>query len=413
MLRILTALCVLAPVGAQAFSQCTVTPIGGPSAFIVEEASNPVVSGGIAYTGYTKGSSVIVIAATDNGATLGDPVTVSGSGSHRARHLRLSTVDNRVYAAWQEGDEDGKNLKMLFAASRDHALAGSWDAPTELGASATDIAQVASDASNVHVVWVMPNDDIAVVSSTDSGRRFDAPIILGKGTGEVVVASEGKHVYVAWETGNLTPTRDVMFAVSSDFGKTFPSIADISNDGKRNAREPILSLNHETGRLSLVWREDDPVQGVYLQSKDNGKTWSKPKVVADSARQVMVQDDNAYIYVTYLLVAQTGKKHQNLDYQTSLVVSTDGGKTWSEPKNLTGPSGISHLHNDDDRPIPWALNGKIRITGIEADGVHIWSGEKGHLRDGIYLGPGILASPQGNSAVWQAPGSVVNYASCR
>jgi hypothetical protein len=196
----------------------------------MEEASNPVVSQGIAYTGYTKGSDAVVIAATDNGATLGEPVTVSAPDAHRARHLRLSTVDNRVYAGWQEGS-DGEALQMMFAASRDHGLPGSWDAPTLLGPAATDIAQIASDASNVHVAWVMPNDDIVVATSTDSGRRFAAPITLGKGTGEVVVASHGSHVYVAWETGTLTPTRDVMMAVSNDGGKSFPSITDISNNG--------------------------------------------------------------------------------------------------------------------------------------------------------------------------------------
>jgi hypothetical protein len=124
----------------------------------------------------------------------------------------------------------------------------------------------------------------------------------------------------------------------------------------------------------------------------------------------MVQDDDAYIYVTYLLIAKVAGK---LDYQTAVTVSTDNGKTWGKPRNLSGASGISKLQNDDDRPIPWALDGKVRITGIEADGVHIWSGEKGRFRDGVYLGPGVLASPQRNSAAWQGPNGIVNYASCR
>lgn len=404
MLRTLTALCVLVPAAAQAFSQCTVTPVGSSGALIVEEASNPVVSNGTAYTGYIKGSDVTVIAATDNGATLGSPMTISSG--HRARHIRLSTVDSRVYAVWQEGG-DGAALKLMVAASRDGAK--TWSAPVQVGDTANDITQISSDASNVHVAFVMQDDDIAVVNSTDSGRSFSAPLVLGKGTGEVIVSSHGDHVYVAWETGNLTPTRDVMMAVSKDGGKTF-NVKDISNNGQRNAREPIMSLNKTTGRISLVWREDDPVQGVYVQSTDNGKSWSEPMIIGIPARQVMVQDDNDYIYVTYLEVDQIGDKS---DYQTLVTVSTDGGKTFGPATNLTGPSGISKLNNDDDRPIPWAQDGKIRITGIEADGVHIWSGAKGHLREGIYLGPGILASPQGNSAAWQAPDGVVNYASCR
>jgi hypothetical protein len=402
----LAALCVLAPVGAQAFSQCTVTPIGSGGAQIVEEAANPVVAGGVAYTGFVNGGTVTVLAATANGATLGAPVTVSQPDAGPGRHLRLAAIQDRVYTVWQE-DVRGRLLNLRFTYSHDGAK--TWSTPVVLGQSVNDIPQIAADASNVHVAFLQKDDNVSVINSTDSGRSFGTPVVLGKGAGEVVVASHGNHVYVAWETGSLTPTRDVMMAVSNDGGKTF-SASDISNNGVRNAREPIMSLNQTTGRLSLVWREDNPVQGVYLQSKDNGQTWTAPMIVGFPARQVMVQDDNAYIYVTYLEVDVIGDQQ---DYQTLVTFSTDGGQTWSKAQNLTGPSGISKLNNDDDRPIPWALDGAIRITGIEADGVHIWSGKNGHLRDGVYLGPGILASPQGNSAAWQSPGGVVSYASCR
>ena len=413
MLKTLTALCLFVPAAAQAFTQCTMTAIGGPGASIVEEGSNPVVAGGWTYAGYTQGSDTAVVAATDGGATLGAPVVVS-EGKGRTTNLRLAVSDGRVYAVWQQGGDHGR-LSLMIAASHDHAQAGSWGAPIRLAKVLKDISQVAADASGVHVVYVLPVDGIdkggmvAVSSSNDSGRSFSAPVELGLGSGEVVVASHRNHVYVAWETGTLTPTRDVMLAVSDDGGASY-SVRDVSGNGVRNAREPILSLNQTTGRLSLVWREDTPTQGVYVQSKDNGKTWSDPLIVDLDARQVMVQDDDDRIWISYL---KPSTIDGNDDWQVYLALSTDGGKTFPDPVNLSGPTGISKLEGDDDRPIPWALEGKIRLTAIAADGAHIWSGQDGHLRPPVFLGPGTTASTQGNVAAWQGPNGYVDFASCK
>ncbi len=50
----------------------------------------------------------------------------------------------------------------------------------------------------------------------------------------------------------------------------------------------------------MIWREDTPMQGIYLQSTDSGDTWSQPLAVDTPARQFMVEDDGRYIYVSYL-----------------------------------------------------------------------------------------------------------------
>jgi hypothetical protein len=401
----ISALCLVVPATAQAFNQCTVTPLGGPGAEIVEEASNPVTADGWVYAGFTQDQKTMVMGMKASSGTLGAPVMVNdGKGS--TNKIRLAAAENRVYAVWQQRSG---GLKIMFAASRDHGKAGTWDTPIELAAVLNDIPQISADASNVHIVYVTPSDTIEVVSSSDSGRTFSAPVSLGQGAGEVIVSSSGKHVYVAWETGTLTPTRDVMWAVSKDGGKTF-TVKDISDNGVRNAREPIMSLNPTTGRISMVWREDDPVQGVYIQSVDNGKSWTEPLVVGLPARQVMVRDEANYVWITYLEEVEIDGQS---DWQTNIIYSTDGGKTFSEPQNLSGPSGISKLNNDDARPIPWTSGDNIRVTGIEADGVHIWSGQGGHLRNDVYLGPGILASPNGNFAAWQGPNGMAEFASCK
>jgi hypothetical protein len=407
MLRILAVLCVAMPAAAQAFTACDVKQIGGPGASIAEEASNPVVTDGWTYAGFTQKNKAVVVVLSRSG-TLLPPVTVS-AGVGATRFIRLGAHGTRVYATWQQRVH-GVSHQMI-AASRDRGA--TWDAPQDLGlVVGRAIAQMSADSSNVHVAFFVPDSSVSggrlavVRSSNNSGRTFGAAVRLGAGSGELVVASHGSKVYASWETGTLTSTRDVMMAVSHDGGQTF-KLRDISDNGQRDAREPILSLNQATGRLSLVWREDNPLQAVYLQSNDDGRTWSEPLVVDAPARQVMVQDDGDFIYISYLKLFHINRI---VDWQIYLVYSTDGGKTFPSPLNVSGPTGISKLRNDDFRPVPWALNGTVRLTGVEADGVHIWSG---YFQQPVFMGPGMLAAPEGNVAVWQAPNGVVDFAICR
>lgn len=405
MWKALTVFFLCVPVAAQAFSQCTVTAIGGPGAEMAEEGSNPVAAGAWAYAGYTQGNKAVVVAASANGNVLGAPVTVS-VGSGAARDIRLAAFANRVYAAWQQHTTTGYHL--MVAASHGYGAPGSWNAPVDLGQVLSDIAQISADGTDVHVVYLTTDGTATVSSSTNSGRSFGAPVGLGASSGEVVIENDGRHVYAAFETGKLYVHRYVMLGVSPDRGATF-TVTNVSDNGVRDAREPILTVNRTNGRLSLVWRESRPVNAVYLQSLDHGQSWSTPLVVDVPARQVMVQDDGDLVYVSYLKKFQISGVY---DWQVYLALSRDGGLSFPSRRNLTGPTGISRLHGDDDRPIPWALSGKFRLTGIEADGVHIWGGQSGHLRGSAFLGAGTLASPQGHVAAWQAPDGVVDYAFC-
>lgn len=399
-----TVLALLVPIPAQAFSQCTVTPLAGPGATIAEEGSNPVAWANWVYAGYTFGSTVGIVNSSDRGDSLGAPVTVfSGSGS--VKEQRLGVSHKNLFAVWTLRTSSGWNL--MFDASHNHGA--SWDAPIDFGPYAGSLSQIATDRSTVHVAYIQSDGTVAVRNSTDMGRSFSAPVAIGAGWGEVVIAAVGQNVYVAWNITAL-PRYDVMTAASHDGGATF-SARNLSSARPSSAREPIFALDKLSGRLSLVWREDSPQQGIYLQSLDGAQTWSAPLVIDTPARQFMVVDDGTYIYASYL------KKFLIdgvTDWQVYLAMSRDGGASFPSIRNLSGPTGISSIDDDDARPMPWILDGDgaFRLTGIEADGVHAWDGRDGHILTPIYVGPGDTASPAFNSMVWMAPNKVVTYAVC-
>lgn len=405
-LKALTALFLLTPVAAQAFSQCKLTDIGGPGAHIAEEGSNPVVSGEWAYAGFAQGSKVIFLAASGHGSNqLPLQTIVDDRGD--ASNVRLAAAGSFVYVTWQHGGRVANHLWLAY--SIDHGKHGTWSTPIDLGEAHHSLQQIFADGNNVHLAYVAKDNHTAVLSSSDHGKTFGAPVDVGDGDGEVVITSHVKNVYVSWEIGRSSKQPGIGFGYSHDGGKTFAT-TNLSNDGSREAHEPIMSLNQKNGRLSMVWREHDPTQGVYLQSLDNGQTWSTPLVIDTDSRQFMVQDNGPTIFVSYLKEYKVDGKN---DWQVQLAVSKDTGLTFPFIQNISGPSGVSEIVGDNSRPVPWSTSGKIVLTGVLADGAYIWSGDRGRITsDKVYLGPGELASPQDQVALWQEPEGVVTFAYC-
>ncbi len=267
MLKQLVLTFALMPVAAQAFSQCDLTDLGGPGAEIVEEGSNPVVSGQWAYAGFTQDHKVMILAASNNGATQQPLQTIFDNERGKSVNLRLAATGKYVYAVWHFGPRG--TTQLMFAVNHDHGRSKTWSKPVALDVVHRALAQISVDGNNVHIAYVSPKNDTMAISSADNGQTFGTPVDLGAGDGEVVVASRGADVYAAWETGKTSPLPAVDFGYSHDGGKTF-SVSNISNNGVRHAHEPIMSLNQKSGRLSMVWREDTPTQGSYLQSNDAG-----------------------------------------------------------------------------------------------------------------------------------------------
>ncbi|HEX4295283.1 MAG TPA: hypothetical protein VHZ29_14200 [Rhizomicrobium sp.] len=409
MLKKLTiAACLLAPVAAQAFTQCTTKALTGPGAEIAEEGSNPVSSGSWVYAGFLDNGKVGVAASSDAGVTLAQSVILT-SGSDTVRGLRIAAIGANVYATWHQKGTGGVHL--MFDASHANGAAGSWDPPVDLGKVASNLSQITASGTFVHVAYLTRDGIVAVASSRNEGRKFLAPVMLGVGWGEIVLTSWGSNVYTSWQIEPSQKRWEVMMAVSGDSGKTF-AVQNLSHLRPNAATEPIFGMDAASGRVSLVWRENGvPATGYYLRSVDNGQTWSAPLAIDAPARQFMVADDGGTLYISYL-------KEMIIDdvpdWQVQVATSADGGLSFPKIQNLTGMTGITNIIQDDFRPIPWVRGEHAyRLTGIKADGVYMWNGNNGRISTPAFLGPGYLAAPALNSAVWQSSNGMVTYGLCR
>jgi len=409
MLKALTlGACLLVPSAAQAFTQCTTTALTGPGAEIAEEGSNPISSGNWVYSGFLDNGKVGVAVSSDAGVTLAKSVLLT-SGSDTVRGLRLAVSGANVYATWHQKGKNG--VRLMFDVSHANGAPGTWDAPVDLGEVASNLSQITAAGSFVHIAYLTRDDTVAVVSSRDEGHKFHKPVMLGVGWGEIVLTSWGSHVYTSWQI-EPTPKRwEVMIAASGDNGKTF-KVQNLSNSRPNSATEPIFGMDAASGRVSLVWREDGiPATGYYLRSVDGGQSWSTPLAIDGPARQFMVADDGSTLYISYLreMIIEGVP-----DWQVQVATSTDGGLSFPKIQNLTGMTGITNIVQDDFRPIPWVRGEHAyRLTGIKADGVYMWNGNNGRISTAAFLGPGYLAAPSLNSAVWLSSNGVVTYGVCK
>ncbi len=392
-------------ISTKSFSACSTTSLAESGAYsIVEnEAGNPSVVESAVYTGYKLGSRSYVFATEDSRQAFPAPVVTTYPAS--LGFVKLSASNHHVTLASTDS-----LYNLYVTSSLSFGVPGSWTAPMLLGSSTVHAPALASIGDHVYIVWTTLAGSVMFSRSMDAGQTFSVPVALGAGTQEVMVSGHGNDVYVFWELGvESAGSVSVILAVSHDGGATF-SVRNISEStGTMVALEPQISVDPASGRVSLVWRTANPQAGVYLKSTDSGTTWSAPMTLASPARQFMVADDGAYIYVSYL-GRHTTTIAGVVDWETSVAVSADGGSNFSK-RNLSGFSNISVLSYDNQRPNLFASGGLIRLVGYNSSGLALWSGTNGVLGGPYQLGTGTMAGVSQSSVTWQGPSSV-KYAIC-
>ena len=207
---------------------------------------------------------------------------------------------NNIYLTWW--DNKTGNNEVFFARSNDSGK--TFDKPINLsnakGGSAD--SQIAGSGDNVFVTWwdnKTGSWEVFSKVSTDGGKTFADGIKLKSiGTSAVkvlkappsdtisvdtlVAASGNNNEYVVWwddTTGNW----EVLFARSTDGGKTFTDPINISNSpdarsvGARIATDKAnsvfiswIDINKNTGQKQVLFRA----------SNDNGQTFGTPVMVS-------------------------------------------------------------------------------------------------------------------------------------
>ncbi len=244
--------------------------------------------------------------------------------------------------------DGGANWTVSLGTSREIFISRSTDNGTTFSVPAnlsqtggySDTPRVATDSANrVHVVWrddTPGNAEIAYSRSTD-GTTFPLYTNLSNTAGlsmQPSLAIVGATVGVVWQEDGA----EVWFTRSTDSGATFPTPAKNISNTAGASDSPKIAIDGSGTFFHVVWRDETYGNSeiLYARSSD-GMTFSAPKNLSDSPGFSALPDlavvgsgALASVYVVWRDLMPD--KNAEVFYAES----TDGGATFSAPKNLSG-----------------------------------------------------------------------------
>jgi hypothetical protein len=261
-----------------------------------------------------------------------------------------------------------------------------------------------------HPTTVLLEDGKTILAVYPKGHGKGA-IILKKSTDGGKTWSDRLPTPKSWETSKETPTihrvvdakgvkRLVLFSgmypirssISEDDGKTWSELAPIGDYGGIVAMGSVvevgkgryMALFHDDGRwFTKDGKSEKPVRFTVYKtfSDDGGRTWGQPETVVNSTEfhwcepGAVWSPDKKQLAV---LLRENSRKQNS-----GVMFSTDGGATFTEPKQLPGAlTGDRHTAAyDADGRLVVTFRDTARETPTQGDWV-AWVGKYSDITDG-------------------------------
>jgi hypothetical protein len=173
-----------------------------------------------------------------------------------------------------------------------------------------------------------------VLRSTDGGKTWSPPIptIVNSPHGPTQL-KDGRLLYVGKQL--WTPEGRIGAAESKDDGLTWTWLSEIPTrpgDEVKKGYHELFATETDDGRiLAQIRNHNKPDVGTTLQSEssDGGRTWTMPKSIDvwGLPSQLLKLKDGALV-MTY--------GHRRKPFGNQARISTDHGRTWSEPMVISG-----------------------------------------------------------------------------
>jgi hypothetical protein len=167
-----------------------------------------------------------------------------------------------------------------------------------------------SNLSNYrYITWSAGEEEdrnILFARSTDGGKTFSSPVSLsGNGRSAVFnpeVSSSGNNVYVVWQGQSKNGNQDILLRKSSDYGSTFGEIENISNDPGGSGNPEVTVDGNST---HIAWEGTTPGNNfIFYTKSDDGSAFDAPQKLSSNLGmsykpELMVKDsptDDSFTY---------------------------------------------------------------------------------------------------------------------
>lgn len=258
----------------------------------------------------------------------------------------IATDGINIYIAWTDQSRSGPS-EIFFSKSTDGG--NTFSAPQNIGTKqGTSIAPfVATDGMNIFVTWTdsQPKSrDIMFSKSTDGGETFSVPQKISSDSSDSVASKivvHGNNIFLIWFSitwsGDFSKNMEIYFSKSTDGGETFSVPQNISNN-EEFSQSPSIATNGSD--VFVTWSNDHMGKTTIFFSKstDGGETFSSPKNISDNtgySSGPFITSNGANVFVAWFYHVEG--KNPDILFSKSI----DGGETFSVPQNISNTSGYS------------------------------------------------------------------------
>jgi hypothetical protein len=317
--------------------------VSGPNVFVVW---NEMVN---------KESEIFFSMSTDNGKTFSEPINVSNN-TKESINAGLAVSENNIYLIWNQKTPD--SIDIFFTKSTDYG--NIFSTPINLSNSLSvsaigrDLSIAVSD-EKLFVVWYTDskeNSDVFFTRSLDGGLNFSTHVNLSQSDAlskySQVVVNE-KNVYVVWHDysqGN----GDIFLRESTDYGATFGSIKNLSNDEQESnifILGPQIALSED--RVFVAWQNKvDGNADLYLKSISQSESQIGSPLLLSTLNEAVnvelsfegnqLEADKTTNFTLRFLNPLTGSPINEVNYSIEVLDTT--GKKVVNMQNLYAKTGI-------------------------------------------------------------------------
>jgi hypothetical protein len=200
---------------------------------------------------------------------------------------------------------------------------------------------------------------ILFARSTDGGKTYSSPVSLSGNTRSAVfnpaVSSSGTDVYVVWQGQSTSGNQDIVLRKSTDYGSSFGKAENISNDPGGSGNPEVEIVGNST---HIAWEGTTPGNNFiyYTTSEDQGSAFDSPQKLSSNigipyGPEIIVKDSPSSDSFTYMVTDENGAESNvatvdvNID---TIEKSTSEDDTKSESVDSNQEIDITLKANDED-----------------------------------------------------------------